>query len=77
MRTHLLSSDGFGNAFLTEVAAGRSFDQTGKIGPVVYEQGKDANELTFCNEHFPANGSTMVEISVVQLRQPPAMVEPC
>lgn len=70
MRTHLLSADGYGDAFLTEIAAGRSFDQTGKIGPVVYKQGKDANGLTFCNDHFPGNGSTVLEISVLQLRQP-------
>jgi hypothetical protein len=76
VRTHLLSSDGFGNAFLTEIGAGRSFDQMGNIGPVVYEQGKGANELIFCNEHFPANGSTTLEISVVQLRQPLSQVMP-
>lgn len=70
MRTHLLSADGFGDAFLTELSAGRSFDQKGNIGPVVYKQGRDANELTFCNDRFPKNGSTVLEISVVQLRQP-------
>jgi len=70
MRTHILSGDGFGDAFLSEISTGRSFDQMGKIGAITYEPGKDANELTFCNPNLPSNGTTVLEVTVSQLRQP-------
>jgi hypothetical protein len=48
----------------------RSFDQLGEIGPTHYKPGKDANLLTFCNPNLPGNGSTVLDITVSQLRQP-------
>ena len=68
MRTHLLSTDGFGAAFLSELSQGRSFDATGAVGPVEYVASDGPTALTFCNPKL--KGSTVLDLTVTQVRQP-------
>jgi len=66
MRTHVLSFDGYGQGFITEVARGRTFDPVGRVGAPLYHADPSGG-LVVENARFP--GKTSIFWTVTQLSQ--------
>lgn len=66
VRTHIMTPDGFGRSFLTQLSAGESFDQHGTYGNTTFEVLPGGIGLNITNPRFKSN-STQLFLTVTQV----------